>query len=77
MRIRELLWLTLNDQHMREPQRLEEIARVLGGGRECKLVIYSERIDEGFVRKFKELFGGDDRQGEGRQRVYMSGMSHE
>jgi hypothetical protein len=75
--IRELLWLTLNDQHMREPHHLEEIARVLEGGRECKLVIYSERIDEGFVMKFKELFGGNDRQGEARQRVYMSGMSYE
>jgi hypothetical protein len=73
--IRELLWLTLNDQHMREPHNLEQIARVLKGGRGCKLVIYSERIDQGFVMKFKKLFGENDRHGEGRQRVYMAGMS--
>ena len=75
MHIRELLWLTLNDVHMREPHHLEQIARLLKGGRECKLVIYSERIDQGFVLTFKELFGENDRQGEGRQRVYMAGMS--
>jgi len=60
---------------MREPHHLEQIARLLKGGRECKLVIYSERIDQGFVMKFKELFGENDRHGEGRQRVYMAGMS--
>ena len=69
--------MTLNDEHMREAHHLEQIARLLEGGRECALVIYSERVDEGFIRKFKELFGGSERQGEGRKRVYMTGMSEE